>query len=646
MKKIDSVWIGVAVLTYNICLDKINWTLDDIFFSEKHIVDFVEKLIGSKIPKIFINENTKYLVKKEEKTDIRFGRLSYTGEFSGENERPDFSEMKSNINIDTAHGKVSIDTLIKFVENIYSPRIKKLLSINDKVKINNNDRVVGVVTMNEIFSPNLILYGPPGTGKTYNSVIYAVAICEGKKIENVACEEYEAVKLRYENLKATGRIAFTTFHQSYGYEEFIEGIRPVMSNENEDVISENNGQLRYRVESGVFKKFCNNAKKISLKTDKFDKFSFDKDTVVWKVTIKEEVKQDCFVNNRVRIEWRIGTDGAAGFVKDMKKGDLILTTDGSRKIINGIAVVISEEAVELESEENNKTTRNVKWLATEISEDITSINSGKMLHRMTCARVPKMLVEDVVAIAMKKNTKLVETKNNKPYVFIIDEINRGNISKIFGELITLIEDTKRLGKEEQTFAVLPYSREEFSVPANVYILGTMNTADRSIAIMDTALRRRFSFIEKMPQPQLLDDVNVEQNGISVNIGEILDIINKRIEFLFDREHTIGHAFFMKLKNKPDINILADIFKRSVVPLLQEYFYEDYEKIQLILGDNGKIEDKYKFIKNETVIPNSLFRGRSRLEKANKYEINDEAFQWINSYAGIINSIENNGDNKK
>lgn len=508
----------------------------------------------------------------------------------------------------------------------------------------------GIFKMNKkdtniLINPNMILYGPPGTGKTYNTTIYSVAICDGKSVEEVAAMDYEDVKSRYEELKAAERIAFTTFHQSYGYEEFIEGIRPVMSDEGDNGSA--SAYLKYRVTPGVFKAFCDEAKKAEVKNDKLD---IAKDAVIWKATIRAEVKEDCFQNGRVRIDWEIDSDGAAGFVNDMKKGDIILTTDGSRSIINGIAVVTSDEAFSLKVE-NDTTTRNVTWIATGISEDITSINSGKILHRMTCARVPQMAVADAVALAMKKNPSLAGTvikENKAPYVFIIDEINRGNISKIFGELITLIEDTKRLGMEEQASASLPYSGEQFSVPSNVYILGTMNTADRSIALMDTALRRRFSFVEKMPDPALLNEIIVEQNGASINVGEMLDTINKRIEFLFDREHTIGHAFFFKLKSDPQIDVLADIFKRSVVPLLQEYFYEDYEKIQLVLGDNGKVEDRFKFIKNETVIPSSLFRGRSRLEKSEKYTINEHAFQWIDSYIGILNSsIETkSGDGEK
>lgn len=140
----------------------------------------------------------------------------------------------------------------------------------------------------------------------------------------------------------------------------------------------------------------------------------------------------------------------------------------------------------------------------------------------------------------------------------------------------------------------------------------------------------------MPQPELLYDVTVEQGNKSVNIGKMLDLMNRRIEFLFDREHTIGHAFFMKLKTNPNMDTLAGIFQQSVIPLLQEFFYEDYEKIRLVLGDNGKEEEKYQFIKNQQILPSELFRGRSRLDKADKYEVNASAFRWIESYIGIFN----------
>lgn len=332
------------------------------------------------------------------------------------------------------------------------------------------------------YPKNAILYGPPGTGKTYSSVIYSVAICDKQDIEHVKEMKYSDVMTRYKELKEAGQIVFTTFHQSYGYEEFIEGIKPVVDHEQEEI--------GYKIEAGSFKRFC--------------------------------------------------------------------------------------EAASIE-------------------------------------------------------------ENDKNYVFIIDEINRGNISKIFGELITLIEDTKRKGMEEEVSAILPYSRKPFSVPSNVYILGTMNTADRSIALMDTALRRRFEFIEMMPDVNVLRKIGADKVE-DLDVVAMLETINERIAFLYDREHTIGHAFFTKLAENPTIDVLQSIFQKSVIPLLQEYFYEDYQKIQLVLGDNGKSDDTHKFILDTNVKVKDIFKGSVEdvidlPEK--KYTINPEAFSNIDSYKEII-----------
>lgn len=330
--------------------------------------------------------------------------------------------------------------------------------------------------MVEPHSLNTILYGPPGTGKTYNSVYYAVAIIEEKAINVVMAEDYADVKKRYDNYKAQGLIAFTTFHQSYGYEEFIEGIKPVVSNNT----TTGNNDIQYEIVSGTFKKFC-----------------------------------------------------------------------------------------EMQNIEKNR-------------------------------------------------------------VFIIDEINRGNISKIFGELITLIEDTKRLGTPEETTAILPYSGKPFGVPANVYILGTMNTADRSITQIDTALRRRFRFIKMMPNPNILDGIDVD----GINISNMLDIINKRIEVLYDREHTIGHGLFTGLRDDSTIEKLASIFKNSIMPLLEEYFYEDYSKIRLVLGDNKKSKDA-QFITEEAYDYSVLFGDvEVGLDDGCRYEINEDAFTNIEAYRSI------------
>lgn len=482
---------------------------------------------------------------------------------------------------------------------------------------------------NKEFDKNLILYGPPGTGKTYNSATYAVAICDNKSVDELT--DYDAIMARYNELKKAGRIAFTTFHQSYGYEEFIEGIKPVVDDSKQDV--------GYTIEAGIFKQFCEDAKSAGHKTGDA---VIDAGARIWKLTIMNgdlnQVKQECFEENNVRMGFGMEADEARSFVEDVRLGDIILSFK-TRKTIDGIAIV-TDDASELQDKSEYKTARPVKWLAKNIDEDITGINNGKLLHRMTFAKVPNMMVKDIIDLAKKVNPGLVNTEieeNTQPYVFIIDEINRGNISKIFGELITLIENTKRAGMEEAASAILPYSGEEFSVPSNVYILGTMNTADRSIALMDTALRRRFQFIEMMPDSDVLRKIHADKVE-DLDVAAMLDKINERITFLYDREHTIGHAFFTGLKDDASLVKLQSIFEKSVIPLLQEYFYEDYQKIQLVLGDNAKSDDRLKFILDEKVVAKNIFNGNVEdvIDLPEKrYSINKVAFGNINSYKEIL-----------
>ena len=213
------------------------------------------------------------------------------------------------------------------------------------------------------------------------------------------------------------------------------------------------------------------------------------------------------------------------------------------------------------------------------------------------------------------------------FVFIIDEINRGNISKIFGELITLLEPSKRIGADEETEAILPYSTKTFGVPNNVYVLGTMNTADRSIATIDTALRRRFYFKEMLPNPDVLEGVYVD----NVCISKMIEVINKRITVLYDREHTIGHAYFMPLKDSPTVDTLARIFENNIIPLLQEYFYEDYEKIRLVLGDNHKTEDAQFVVAKSNDYVELFGNVDLDLDEGCSYEINKKAFANIEAY---------------
>lgn len=252
----------------------------------------------------------------------------------------------------------------------------------------------------------------------------------------------------------------------------------------------------------------------------------------------------------------------------------------------------------------------------------------------------KKISYEIAEGVFKECCEKARRKSENSYVFIIDEINRGNISKIFGELITLIEDSKREGEPEAMSVILPYSKENFSVPKNVYILGTMNTADRSISLMDTALRRRFEFVEMMPDEDLLDKVVVEED---INIHEMLKIMNRRIEALYDREHTLGHAFFMPLNNdgKATINQLESIFKNKIIPLLQEYFYEDYEKIMLVLGINTQNTDDSKFISVKS--NDGLFKNNLDIDLNTTYQINNKAFENPENYRNIYGSISNSGE---
>ena len=276
---------------------------------------------------------------------------------------------------------------------------------------------------------NLILYGPPGTGKTWRTVARAVAIVENRKADEVTQEDRAAVKRRFDELRSEGRIKMVTFHQNTTYEEFIEGIRPVLGAAG--------GDVRYELSRGVFRR------------------------------IAERAQED---------------------------------------------------------------------------------PAGR-------------------------------------YVLIIDEINRGNVARIFGELITLIEDSKRIGRDDEARAILPGSQDDFGVPANLHVVGTMNTADRSIALLDTALRRRFVFEERTPDP---NHPLVSSDAGGVDCRKLLAAMNDRIAALLDREHRIGHTYFLRVDS---VEALAETFRTRIVPLLQEYFYDDWEKIRAVLNWNGFVKEE-------------------------------------------------------
>ena len=532
--------------------------------------------------------------------------------------------------IDDANNE-RLDEVKKFLEDFQFEGNSYIMGDTDKEKKEIDD------TLCTLSSVNTILYGPPGTGKTYKSIRYAVNTIDTKFNQDSSKVDEDYVK-RFNEFKDSGQIAFTTFHQSYGYEEFIEGIKPSL---NQDTDNEGSEDVLYTLNDGVFKEFCLRAQEVVV--DK-ELTGISPDAQIWKVSVSDTVKDDCFESNRVRINFSLGdrSKSVEYFNHSIKKGDIVLMTPQSRTLVTGIGIVIDEEAYEIK-ENTGITARNVEWLARDISIDIKDYSNGKQMVRNTVSRVHIVTVKDILTI-IKNNSEIyknvdIPQKNDKKYVFIIDEINRGNISKIFGELITLIEDSKRDGEKEAISITLPYSKEEFSVPKNVYILGTMNTADRSIALMDTALRRRFEFIEMMPNEELLTDIVID----GIEVKKMLETMNRRIEALYDREHTLGHAFFMPLKNekKATINQLASIFTNKIIPLLQEYFYEDYEKIMLVLGIDTQNKDTKKFISVKS--NRNLFQNIQNIDLITTYQINEKAFQIPDNYMTIYNGASNSGE---
>ncbi|RXJ71693.1 AAA family ATPase [Veronia nyctiphanis] len=469
---------------------------------------------------------------------------------------------------------------------------------------------------------NQILYGPPGTGKTYHTIEAAVRAAE----PDFEWKSREELKGKYNELVDAKRISFVTFHQSYGYEDFVEGLR-----------AENDSQsnLVYSIKDGTFKSIVEDAK-----SKHYQKvFDVNPDARIWKISIdgtgKTPTSEYCLGNSLAAIGWgeagNLLSDGLEQdtyyqtlgsqvrsslheFSQRAEKGDLILCI-GSQRTIQAIGVITGDYQYEEEGTASYQDYRNqlpVNWLATDIDVDFHELNGGVNFTQKTFYQLWRFSVADVFNLLEKENIHIKGAvpsgkKNDEKYVLIIDEINRGNISKIFGELITLIEPSKRMGQDDAIELTLPCSGKPFSVPDNLYIIGTMNTADRSLAMMDTALRRRFDFVEMMPNPSKLEKAVVK----GINLKVLLETLNKRIEILYDREHTLGHALFMPVKNLMDegkedlaFEMLISVFQSKVIPLLQEYFFEDWQKIRLVLGDNQR-EEAQQFIQVQEWKSNSL-----------------------------------------
>ncbi|HED0729584.1 TPA: AAA family ATPase [Campylobacter jejuni] len=415
---------------------------------------------------------------------------------------------------------------------------------------------------------NQILYGSPGTGKTYHTIDKALEIL-GENLES-----RDEKKAKFDEYVKNGQIVFTTFHQSYGYEEFVEGIKPRIDSK------ENSKEIEYEIKDGIFKELCEKA------LDNYENSILNADELNKKIELKEKVEN--FLNWLLETNEPIGkTKGGNFFVVEIDNKTIVIYSEGVERFdgIFNLNLSIFMELLKCKDEFNN---------ATEMFKKVFNRDYADRTHTYYFNLVKKFKAYEEKQLTAKIENNKNNDNSLKPYIIIIDEINRGNLSKIFGELITLIEPSKRIGEKEELKVTLPYSGEKFGVPKNVYIIGTMNTADRSITSLDTALRRRFEFIEMMPD---VSKLSIDCEGI--NLQELLKAINTRIEYLLDREKTIGHAFFISVEN---LESLKKVFKNRIIPLLQEYFYNDYALIDAVLNKNGMLEisvENKDYLKNMT-----------------------------------------------
>lgn len=432
---------------------------------------------------------------------------------------------------------------------------------------------------------NQILFGPPGTGKTYATMAKAVGIIE-RLDQKQTVEKYpdrRNLKARYQEYITMGQIVFTTFHQSFTYEDFVEGIKPVLDSESEEV--------KYEIQSGVFKKASIQAAFESLSK---------KDSKELSETLDFSAAYDLYV------EWLREN------LSEEQGNEYIETRNGGKLQVDGISsqgnIIVShlkgKQTYTISKDRLSKLHKafpdlgKVKNMGQEFREVIGGSNStanwavlNAIRSQINIDKVERSSepnnydFEEKLRVVQEANPNDYSGQSSKPHVVIIDEINRGNVSNIFGELITLLESDKRLGNFESLTVTLPYSKKQFGVPPNLYVIGTMNTADRSVEALDTALRRRFAFEEVAPKPQLLGGKEFEGLNLDIDLPRILKTINERIELLIDKDHMIGHSYFFSLIGSDDCEAeLQSIFYDKIIPLLEEYFYGDFGKIGLVLGE--------------------------------------------------------------
>lgn len=473
---------------------------------------------------------------------------------------------------------------------------------------------------------NLILYGPPGTGKTYATAWEAVRLCLGDAVAESIRNDRLALMVEYHRLVGEGRIEFVTFHQSMAYEDFVEGRQPTTGSD--DGEEETSAGFRLETVPGIFRRIAKRAEtglgkkaitnRITTEHRQIYKMSvgfsrgagdqelfeevieggytvLDWEDIDWsdpKYEKAEEILKTCEAQGK--IEGPVSLQSGQVSITDtfrnrLKVGDIIIVSKGNR-LIRAIGEVTGSYVYNPRPEGRFGHRRTVQWLWHDpAGVPVTEIYDGnftmRSLYGLNKERLNIPVLERYMNSAI---TEIDADVEREAFVLIIDEINRANISKVFGELITLLEPDKRLGQPNALKVHLPYSRDEFGVPANLHIVGTMNTADRSIALLDTALRRRFTFRELMPDAaELHRALAVRQlnagNLDGIDLCKLLIELNERIEYLFDREHQIGHAYFTGCSSRADVE---DVMRHKVIPLLAEYFYEDWTKVAAVLGDGS------------------------------------------------------------
>lgn len=423
---------------------------------------------------------------------------------------------------------------------------------------------------------NFILYGPPGTGKTYATVNYALSIIEDRPLSELALEERHELRKRFENYREENQIHLVSFHQSFTYEDFVEGIRP-----HTNLLQ----QVVYELEDGIFKIACQEARRCVVEAlmrhlqEEAIKIDFEP---LFKAFL-EHLRSEAFRG------FQTATGRKVFLQKILRFGNISVRPDKSfstytilKNRLRQLYRNFEPPGRDVDQDQNirNLIGAGVNARAYYAVYSYLKQFENQYIEQLTEEKEELGIQDEAIKVIdfNKLSQQLIDECNK--HVLIIDEINRGNIASIFGELITLIDPDKREGASEALQVVLPYSKSEFSVPPNLYILGTMNTADRSIETLDLALRRRFSFLEMPPRPDLIGQLTRNPIPDGVDLEKLLVAMNRRIEVLLDRNYRIGHAYFLKVETLDD---LKELFGNRILPLLQEYFFGDPAKIGMILG---------------------------------------------------------------